>query len=227
MKKSVFFCFILIVALFGFGCNANGNPTVETDNEKINSSAVTDANDVFVIPSSSSDVSGPELISFQPVFEKDTIKVGEDLVFKLYIGTTLQNINKMKYTRDGVYADDYLVKLEIEYGKYNRILIQPNFYTDGSDRYETEFLKTNDYCYKTIDDFCSYNYPSFYPKIDDTSKFEEITLPSYIFTEEKGYVRLGIFIYGIYGDDIDEIAPRGVTCFISYELNGDSIVINQ
>lgn len=161
------------------------------------------------------------IISIKAILENNRIKKGEDMVIKLYFGlrTDFELCSK-----EGVPADRYTAEIKIEYGKYEEYYIT-DYNSSCSKKKKTSIhTKISEYIYKTIEDFHPSDYPSIYYGIDENSKYEEIIIPSYKFTESMGYFYIHINIYGIYEDIISE--SRGTVARLYYKVENDEIIIN-
>ena len=111
--------------------------------------------------------------------------------------------------------------MRMDYGRYE--LTYPGI-DYGDYRKEKLLIKTDTIIYKEIEDFCSANYPDIYYGIDENSRYEDIIIPSYIFTEENGYVRVGVIIYGVV-----QGVPwgEGMMPIIFYHVIDDKVIIHE
>ncbi len=171
----------------------------------------------------SDELYGPGYVSVKIVLEKNEIKLGEDLKVRLYYGTQYKRLDDMKFSLGASheYASEYFVQMEMDYGRYE--LIYPGI-DYGDYRKEKSLIKTDTIIYKEIEDFCSANYPDIYDGIDENSRYEDIIIPSYIFTEENGYVRVGVMIYGV----IQGVPwGCGMMPIIFYHVIDDKVIIHE
>ena len=169
----------------------------------------------------SDDPKGPGEFTAKIVLEKNEIKLGEDLKVRLYYGTRIKRLADLRYKIDGEYASEYYAQIEMDYGRYD--FIYPGI-DQGDFRKEKVLIKEDTIIYKEIEDFCSANYPDIYFGIDENSRYEDIIIPSYIFTEENGYVRVGVIIYGL----IQGVPwGEGVLPTILYHVIDDKVVIHE
>ncbi len=163
-----------------------------------------------------------KVMSTKAILENNRIKKGEDVLIKLYFG--VQSGFKLR-SKEGVPADRYTAEIKIEYGKYEEYYIT-DYNSSCSKKKKTSIhTKISEYIYKTIEDFCLSDYPSIYYGIDENSKYEEIIIPSYKFTESMGYFYIHIDIYGVY-DDIVSDESRGIVTRLYYKIENDEIIIN-
>lgn len=208
MRRIRILYLILIYLMIGLliGCGKNNNLNVEIDGR----------DDYF-----SDDPEGPGVVSVKIVLEKNEIKLGEDLKVKLYYGTPVKRLADVTIKIDGEYASEHFVQMKMDYGRYE--LTYPGI-DYGDYRKEKLLIKTDTIIYKEIEDFCSANYPDIYYGIDENSRYEDIIIPSYIFTEENGYVRVGVIIYGVV-----QGVPwgEGMMPIIFYHVIDDKVIIHE
>lgn len=169
------------------------------------------------------DPEGAGILSVKIVLKKNEIKLGEDLELRLYYGTTLKRLSDFRFSLEagGEVASEYFVQMEMNYGRYE--LIYPGIYY-GDYRKEKLLIKTDTIIYKEIEDFCSENYPDVYHGIDENSRYEDIIIPSYIFTEKNGYFQIGVLIYGV----IQGVPwGNGIMQPILYHVIDDKVIIHE
>lgn len=207
MKKAVLMT-LLFFSLFIFvGCNINESSII------VNDKTSTGLN--------KTEPNSPIWLSLTS--EKSIIKLDENLIIRLYYGTTLNYPDDFlcQFEKNGLSPDDIYTELVISYGKYYREIIQNDENIYSNSEYKLESIKTGEIIYKNIEKFGA----ELYPMLGYDSQNEIINLSSDLFSEKYGFVCCSIRIFPVYSDEIDKDNGTGNGITLYYIIDDDSVLL--